>query len=233
MFLSDLADFTKLVSVQVILEGEALAEDVQLEAVAASAEGYSGSDLRQLCVAAAMRPVRELLAASGKSAKAAATAKAAAAKGSAAGKGGASGIKRTAAGGEPDAPDAKRAAAAGAAGEAASRMAHDDSAAQPAPAAAVMAVADAAPPADSSANVPASPAADSDSALVAVAEAIGTASGDAADASDALLGRLLAECDALASEASAAAPAALRPVTAADFAAAQKVHRADSSAGLF
>jgi SpoVK/Ycf46/Vps4 family AAA+-type ATPase len=45
----------------VLLAGQALAADVELGAVAEAAEGYSGADLRQLCVAAAMRPVRELL----------------------------------------------------------------------------------------------------------------------------------------------------------------------------
>ena len=48
-----------------VLEGEQLAEDVDLGALADAADGYSGSDLRQLCVAAAMRPVRDLLEAEG------------------------------------------------------------------------------------------------------------------------------------------------------------------------
>jgi SpoVK/Ycf46/Vps4 family AAA+-type ATPase len=51
-----------------MVENESLADDVDLEKVAAGCEGFSGSDLRQLCTAAAMRPVRDLLAASGKSA---------------------------------------------------------------------------------------------------------------------------------------------------------------------
>jgi SpoVK/Ycf46/Vps4 family AAA+-type ATPase len=44
------------------LGGERLAPGLDLAAVAAATEGYSGADLKQLCVAAAMRPVRELLA---------------------------------------------------------------------------------------------------------------------------------------------------------------------------
>lgn len=43
----------------VILVGQALAPDVDLESIAESTEGFTGADLRQLCVAAAMRPVRE------------------------------------------------------------------------------------------------------------------------------------------------------------------------------
>lgn len=52
---------------QVILAEEKLAEDVNLSSVAGSTDGYSGSDLRQVCTAAAMRPVRELLKVTGKS----------------------------------------------------------------------------------------------------------------------------------------------------------------------
>lgn len=44
-----------------------MAADVSISAIASATDGFSGSDLRQLCAAAAMRPVRELLAASGKS----------------------------------------------------------------------------------------------------------------------------------------------------------------------
>lgn len=54
-------------SLQVILEGEEVAADVSVADIAADTDGFSGSDLRQLCVTAAMRPVRELLAASGRS----------------------------------------------------------------------------------------------------------------------------------------------------------------------
>ena len=45
-------------ALQVILESEAVGPDVDVETVAGATEGYSGSDLRQLCVTAAMRPVR-------------------------------------------------------------------------------------------------------------------------------------------------------------------------------
>lgn len=46
---------------RVVLEGEKLAADVDVVKLAERTEGYSGSDLRQLCVAAAMRPVRSFL----------------------------------------------------------------------------------------------------------------------------------------------------------------------------
>ena len=55
--------------VQVILAGEKLAEDVSLGHLANRTEGFSGSDLRSLCSTAAMRPVRDLLQATGKSAQ--------------------------------------------------------------------------------------------------------------------------------------------------------------------
>jgi SpoVK/Ycf46/Vps4 family AAA+-type ATPase len=51
-----------------MLAGESLAAGVSTERIADLTEGCSGSDLRQICTAAAMRPVRELLRASGKSA---------------------------------------------------------------------------------------------------------------------------------------------------------------------
>ncbi|VAH42419.1 unnamed protein product [Triticum turgidum subsp. durum] len=47
--------------ISVILAKEDLAEDVDLEAVASLTEGYSGSDLKNLCITAAHRPIRELL----------------------------------------------------------------------------------------------------------------------------------------------------------------------------
>ena len=53
-----------------ILAGERLADDVDLGRVADRTEGFSGSDLRQVCTAAAMIPLRELLRATGKSAAA-------------------------------------------------------------------------------------------------------------------------------------------------------------------
>jgi AAA+ superfamily predicted ATPase len=40
---------------------EDLAADVDLNALAASLEGYTGSDIRNLCVTAAMQPIRELI----------------------------------------------------------------------------------------------------------------------------------------------------------------------------
>ncbi|KAL8160686.1 hypothetical protein V2J09_002223 [Rumex salicifolius] len=45
----------------VILAKEELGPEVQLEAIANMTDGYSGSDLKNLCVAAAHRPIRELL----------------------------------------------------------------------------------------------------------------------------------------------------------------------------
>ncbi|KAF7093908.1 hypothetical protein CFC21_096285 [Triticum aestivum] len=46
---------------KLILSKEALAEDVSLESVASMTDGYSGSDLKNLCVTAAGRPIRDLL----------------------------------------------------------------------------------------------------------------------------------------------------------------------------
>ena len=54
---------------QVMLDNETLDEDVHLAHVASRTEGFSGSDLKAVCTAAAMRPLRELLKASGKSAQ--------------------------------------------------------------------------------------------------------------------------------------------------------------------
>ncbi|KAL8143089.1 hypothetical protein V2J09_016121 [Rumex salicifolius] len=45
----------------VILSKEELGPDVDLEVVANMTDGYSGSDLKNLCIAAAHRPIRELL----------------------------------------------------------------------------------------------------------------------------------------------------------------------------
>lgn len=47
--------------IKVILAKEELAPGVDLEAVANMTDGYSGSDLKNLCVAAAHRPIREIL----------------------------------------------------------------------------------------------------------------------------------------------------------------------------
>ncbi|KAG1338695.1 ATPase family AAA domain-containing protein 1 [Cocos nucifera] len=46
---------------RVILAKEDLAPNVDLEALASMTDGYSGSDLKNLCVAAAHRPIREIL----------------------------------------------------------------------------------------------------------------------------------------------------------------------------
>ncbi|GAB4829873.1 hypothetical protein Ancab_019519 [Ancistrocladus abbreviatus] len=46
---------------RVILAKEELVSDVDLEAIANMTDGYSGSDLKNLCVAAAHRPIREIL----------------------------------------------------------------------------------------------------------------------------------------------------------------------------
>ncbi|XP_009589950.1 uncharacterized protein [Nicotiana tomentosiformis] len=46
---------------KVILAKEDLAPDVGLDAVASLTDGYSGSDLKNLCVTAAYRPIREIL----------------------------------------------------------------------------------------------------------------------------------------------------------------------------
>lgn len=51
---------------EVVLAGEALAPEVDLASIAAKTPGFSGADLKQLCVAAAMRPVRDLLEATSK-----------------------------------------------------------------------------------------------------------------------------------------------------------------------
>ncbi|XP_047336733.1 uncharacterized protein LOC124940274 isoform X3 [Impatiens glandulifera] len=46
---------------RVILAKEELSQDFDFEAVASMTEGYSGSDLKNLCVTAAHRPIREIL----------------------------------------------------------------------------------------------------------------------------------------------------------------------------
>ncbi|XP_019198582.1 PREDICTED: uncharacterized protein LOC109192410 isoform X2 [Ipomoea nil] len=46
---------------KVILAKEDLSPDVDLDSVAGMTDGYSGSDLKNLCVAAAYRPIREIL----------------------------------------------------------------------------------------------------------------------------------------------------------------------------
>lgn len=46
---------------KVILAKEDLSPDIDLDSVAGMTDGYSGSDLKNLCVAAAYRPIREIL----------------------------------------------------------------------------------------------------------------------------------------------------------------------------
>ncbi|KAF3680915.1 putative heat shock factor-binding protein 1 [Capsicum annuum] len=46
---------------KVILTKEELAQDVDLESVASTTDGYSGSDLKNLCATAAYRPIRDIL----------------------------------------------------------------------------------------------------------------------------------------------------------------------------
>lgn len=60
---------------QVILSGENIADDVSTAKIADNSEGFSGSDLRQLCTAAAMCSIRELMKATSKASKADAAAK--------------------------------------------------------------------------------------------------------------------------------------------------------------
>ena len=58
-----------------ILSGENIADDVSTAKIADKTEGFSGSDLRQLCTAAAMCGIRELMKATSKASKADAAAK--------------------------------------------------------------------------------------------------------------------------------------------------------------
>ncbi|CAA3027719.1 AAA domain-containing FHA domain-containing [Olea europaea subsp. europaea] len=57
--LPDAANRAKIL--KVILAKEDLSPDVDLDSVASMTDGYSGSDLKNLCVTAAHRPIRELL----------------------------------------------------------------------------------------------------------------------------------------------------------------------------
>uniref|UniRef100_A0ACD5YM95 Uncharacterized protein n=1 Tax=Avena sativa TaxID=4498 RepID=A0ACD5YM95_AVESA len=57
--LPDASNRKKILSV--ILAKEDLADDLELEAIANLTEGYSGSDLKNLCVTAAHLPIREIL----------------------------------------------------------------------------------------------------------------------------------------------------------------------------
>ena len=51
---------------KVILAKEELAADVDLDAIASMREGYSGSDLKNLCVTTAYFPIQEMLEKEGK-----------------------------------------------------------------------------------------------------------------------------------------------------------------------
>lgn len=51
---------------QVLLAGEQTDDSVRLDSIAERTDGFSGSDLRHLCTAAAMRPLRHLLKSSSK-----------------------------------------------------------------------------------------------------------------------------------------------------------------------
>jgi SpoVK/Ycf46/Vps4 family AAA+-type ATPase len=203
---------------QIILEGEVLGADVSVDAVAAATDGFSGSDLRQLCATAAMRPVRELLAASGRSAAAdaAATAGTAAATGRAAG---AAAAEADAAGGPAHtaaAPENDAAAAPAGGGTAAESAAgRADGSSLDSGSRGGSNAADA--PGDAGGASAASSSSDTAGTGVALA-----AGGTPPDGERALLGQLLAECEAVAAEAASSHPAALRPVSAADFADAQK-----------
>lgn len=60
--LVDLPDKKNRVKIlKVILKGESVSEDLDYNALSDMTEGYSGSDIRNLCVAAAYQPIRELL----------------------------------------------------------------------------------------------------------------------------------------------------------------------------
>lgn len=190
-----------------------LGSDVSVDAIASATEGFSGSDLRQLCATAAMRPVRELLAASGKSAAAGSTAKAGtagsadqAAPGVAAAAASGARAAVDAEGGSDNAdaaPDAGSVAAGGG-----SDQPRDDSGGGSA--------------ADGTGDAGGTSAASSSSSDIAGTDVALASSSTQADGERALLGQLLAECEAVAAEAASSHPAALRPVSAADFADAQK-----------
>ena len=53
-----------------MLASEKVGDDVDPVHIASRTDGFSGSDLKAVCTAAAMCPLREMLQASGKSAKA-------------------------------------------------------------------------------------------------------------------------------------------------------------------
>ena len=58
----DLPDATnRSLILKVLLAKEAVEPALDIDKIAKETEGYSGSDLKQLCLAAAFRPIRELL----------------------------------------------------------------------------------------------------------------------------------------------------------------------------
>jgi SpoVK/Ycf46/Vps4 family AAA+-type ATPase len=205
-----------ILRLQIILEGEALGADVSVDAIASATDGFSGSDLRQLCATAAMCPVRELLAASGKSAAAGAAATAATAGADGSPDQAASGAAAVAAGDKAEADtesgSSSAAAAPGpgsiAAASGSSNKTHDDSGVSSAPVGAD--------------NANGTSAVSSSSGKAASADVALADGSTPADGERALLGQLLAECEAVAAEAASSHPAALRPVSAADFVDAQK-----------
>ena len=216
-FTRALADRVLMLCVQIILEGEVLGADVSVDAIAASTDGFSGSDLRQLCATAAMRPVRELLSASGKTAAADAAAKS----------GTAGSADHTASGaGDVVGTEGSSVSAAAAPGTDAAAASHGGTAAESAAGRASSSsqdrgssggsgAADAAGGAGANSN-------DSSSSNIAGTDAALADGSTPADGERALLGQLLAECEAVAAEAASSHPAALRPISAADFADAQK-----------
>lgn len=61
--LVDLPDAEQRVQIlQVILRSESVAPDFDYVRMASQLDGYSGSDIKNLCIAAAYRPIREILA---------------------------------------------------------------------------------------------------------------------------------------------------------------------------
>ena len=203
-----------------------LGADVSVDGIASATDGFSGSDLRQLCATAAMRPVRELLAASGKSA----AADAAATAGSAGSAGQtASGAAAAAAGtkvkvdteGSLDtaaaAPGADATAVGGGGGADAQPAAREAGNSNQARSVSVVGSA-----ADGTGDAGATSTASSSSSEIASTDVALANGSTPAGGERALLGQLLAECEAVAVEAASSHPAALRPVSAADFADAQR-----------
>lgn len=184
------------VGLQVILDGEELHPDVSIADIAATTDGFSGSDLRQLCVAAAMRPVRELLAASGKSVKAKAKGK----------------REETQASASPEVPSSRRQSDKSVQSDPIQAVAAD-----------VPAFGSAGPAAEgSSVFEDDSPTTSHSRQQLAVRTAVEAVDGSEAQEQQWLLTALLEECDAAVAAAAADEPTALRPLVAEDFRAAQR-----------